>query len=181
MASIALLSQWQATGLCSRDRSHHAAVDGICFGRPATLKADCRPHSNCHSSRHQVHAPAHRAGAFRCGPDPRSCRDPIVLRHLQAHRPCSAHKQKPRGLVPGARLILCCGSVLGSALHNRSPFACCSRRVLSFMTRIRQGGSGRLLALKSGNARPGLTTAVAVTQTFNGWIRPAACASIGVR
>jgi hypothetical protein len=31
------------------------------------------------------------------------------------------------------------------------------------------------------NARPGLTTAAAVTQTFNGWIRPAACASIGVR
>jgi hypothetical protein len=43
MASMALLSQWQATGLCSRDRSHHAAVDGICFGRPANLKADCDP------------------------------------------------------------------------------------------------------------------------------------------
>jgi hypothetical protein len=29
------------------------------------------------------------------------------------------------------------------------------------------------------DARPGLTTASAVTQTLNGWIRPAACASIG--
>lgn len=36
-------------------------------------------------------------------------------------------------------------------------------------------------ALKSVNAHPGLTTAAAVTQTFNGWIRPAACAPIGVR
>jgi len=36
-------------------------------------------------------------------------------------------------------------------------------------------------AFKSVNAHPGLTTAAAVTQTFNGWIRPAACASIGVR
>jgi hypothetical protein len=43
MASTALLSQWQATGLCSRDRSHDAAVDGICFGRPANLKADRDP------------------------------------------------------------------------------------------------------------------------------------------
>ena len=29
--------------------------------------------------------------------------------------------------------------------------------------------------------RPGLTTASAVTQILNGWIRPAACAPIGVR
>jgi hypothetical protein len=36
-------------------------------------------------------------------------------------------------------------------------------------------------ALKSVNAHPGLTTVAAVTQTFDGWIRPAACASIGVR
>src|SRR5215468_8849568 len=34
-------------------------------------------------------------------------------------------------------------------------------------------------ALKSVNAHPGLTTAAAVTQTFNGWIRPAACAPSG--